>query len=497
MNSARKITPVILCGGSGTRLWPLSRKSFPKQFAPVVNDKSPFQLTVERLAPLAGDIKIIASEEHRFIITDILNRLSISGDLLLEPEPKNTAAAMAIAALHKSEQLEDLLLFCPADHFIPDREQFITTINLGIEEAMRGAIVTFGITPNFPSSAYGYIRKGSETPDGNFKVEAFVEKPDDAKAREFLLEGNMLWNAGIFLCKRKTLLEALKNHSPETHSICQIAMATATQETFKPNHNFIRPNKDVFTQSPSNSIDYAVMERHENVIVVPFKGQWSDIGSWNAVADLTTADEQQNRILGNGLACHSENTYIYAPNRLVVSLGTKDLMIIDTPDAVLVVERTKTEQVKEVWHQLEEQDFKETTEHRKIYRPWGWYDTVDEDDRFRVKRICVKPGASLSLQQHHHRAEHWVVVKGTAKVTRGEVTFLLSENQSTYIPIGMVHRLMNPCTEILEMIEIQSGHYLGEDDILRLEDTYGRAKQSDIINNNSQSAMNQQPSAKK
>lgn len=496
MTPACKITPVILCGGSGTRLWPLSRKSFPKQFAPVVNDKSLFQLTLERLAPIADDIKIIASEEHRFLIADILNRLPISGDLLLESEPKNTAAAMAIAALHKREPLEDLLLFCPADHFIPDTEQFITTINLGIKEALGGAIVTFGIAPTFPSTAYGYIRKGSKTPDGNFKAEAFVEKPDDAKARAFLLEGNMLWNAGIFLCTRQSLLEALKAHASEIYSACETAVKTATSESFKTNINFIRPNKNAFAQSPSNSIDYAVMEHHENVVVVPFNGQWSDVGSWNAIAELTEADENQNRIEGNGRAYHSENTYINAPNRLVVSLGTKDLMIIDTPDAVLVVERSKTEQVKEVWHQLERQDFKETTEHRKIYRPWGWYDTVDEDVRFRVKRICVKPGASLSLQQHHHRAEHWVVVKGTAKVTRGEVTFLLSENQSTYIPIGMVHRLMNPCTEILEMIEIQSGHYLGEDDILRLEDTYGRAKQSDKNTNNSQPAMNQKPCTK-
>jgi mannose-1-phosphate guanylyltransferase/mannose-6-phosphate isomerase len=284
----------------------------------------------------------------------------------------------------------------------------------------------------------------------------------------------MLWNAGIFLCTRSTLRHSLEIHASDIATACKTAMSQSAVEPFKEKLAFIRPSKEAFATSPANSIDYAVMENHENVTVVPFTGQWSDVGSWNAIADLTESDEQQNRIEGNGLTHLSENTYIHASNRLVVSIGTKDLMIIDTTDAVLVVDRSQAEKVKDVWAELENKEYKEATEHRKVYRPWGWYDSVDNGDRFQVKRICVKPGAKLSLQKHFHRAEHWIVVRGTAEVTRGEETFLLSENQSTYIPIGTVHRLANPGKINLEMIEVQSGRYLGEDDIVRLEDTYGR-----------------------
>lgn len=474
MEVLANITPAILCGGSGTRLWPLSRKSFPKQFVPVVNNKSLFELTLQRLNKFGSNMLIIASEDHRFFITDTMNKLNLHGDLLLEPEAKNTAAAMALAAFHETGQDDDLLLFCPADHYIPDSDAFHQTILRGVPDARDGAIVTFGIVPAFPSTAYGYIKKGEATKTDNFKVDRFVEKPSEEKAKSFLLAGDMLWNAGIFLCTRSTLRHSLEIHASDIATACKTAMSQSAVEPFKEKLAFIRPSKEAFATSPANSIDYAVMENHENVTVVPFTGQWSDVGSWNAIADLTESDEQQNRIEGNGLTHLSENTYIHASNRLVVSIGTKDLMIIDTTDAVLVVDRSQAEKVKDVWAELENKEYKEATEHRKVYRPWGWYDSVDNGDRFQVKRICVKPGAKLSLQKHFHRAEHWIVVRGTAEVTRGEETFLLSENQSTYIPIGTVHRLANPGKINLEMIEVQSGRYLGEDDIVRLEDTYGR-----------------------
>lgn len=470
------ITPVILCGGSGTRLWPLSRKSFPKQFVPLIGDKSLLQLTLERVARLSPQVIAVASEEHRFFVTDTMRAAQVSGTAILEPMARNTAAAMAVAALRARP--EDLLLFCPADHHIPDAAGFASTVQKGVAAAEAGAIVTFGVVPTFPSTAYGYIEQGAARADGSQQVASFIEKPGAGRAQQLLLQGNVLWNAGIFLVRAEALLLALRQHAPDILRACEEADRSATIEravNAGPETTFVRPVRAAFEACRSQSIDYAVMEKHDDVCVLPFQGRWSDVGSWNAVADLAEPDADQNRVHGHGVVHGARNTFVHAPHRPVVALGTQDLLIIDTPDALLVAHRDAAEQVKDVVTRLEKSNTSQAVVHRKVSRPWGWYDSVDVGERFQVKRIGVKPGASLSLQKHYHRAEHWVVVKGTAEVTRGKETFLVSENQSTYIPIGEVHRLHNPGKMELEMIEVQSGAYLGEDDIVRFEDTYGRA----------------------
>ena len=465
------VTPVVLCGGSGTRLWPLSRKSFPKQFVPLIGNKSLLQLTLERVTLLSRHVICVASDEHRFLVAEAMQAAKVQGTVLLEPVARNTAAAMAIAAISTfSAKPEDLLLFCPSDHHIPDAAAFAQVVKQGVDAAQAGAIVTFGISPTFPSTAYGYIRQGGNRPDGAFNVEGFTEKPAPDKAEALLLSGSALWNAGIFLCSAQTLLSALGQHAPDILQACQQAMKSAVQDG-----SFLRPQPLAFTACRSESIDYAVMEHHTNVAVLPFASAWSDVGSWNAVADLSPSDDQGNRVDGHGLAVQSQRTYIHAPHRVVVTLGTQDLLVIDTPDALLVVASSHAEQVKGVVAQLESVKSPEASLHRKVARPWGYYDSIDRGERFQVKRICVRPGAKLSLQKHHHRAEHWIVVTGTALVTKGEETFLLTENQSTYISIGETHRLENPGKTDLEMIEVQSGSYLGEDDIVRFTDNYGRA----------------------
>lgn len=470
------ITPVILCGGSGTRLWPLSRKSFPKQFVPLIGDKSLLQLTMERVAPLGPNLIAVASEEHRFLVAESMRLCKAQGTMVLEPSARNTAAAVALAALRAHP--DDLLLFCPADHHIPDQAAFVRTMREGTKAAANGALVTFGVVPTFPSTAYGYLRPGALRPDGSLRVTQFIEKPDAPTAQRLLLEGATWWNAGIVLAQAGFLVEALEKHAADILQSCRSSLRAATLEEpgkMAPGVVFLRPGRTEFEACRAQSIDYAVMEPHEDVVVVPFRGQWSDVGSWNAVADLSPADAEQNRVHGQGWTHKARNTFIHAPHRPVVALGTRDLLIVDTPDAVLVAQRDCAEQVKDVVALLEQAHADQAATHRKVARPWGWYDTVDAGERFQVKRIGVKPGASLSLQKHHHRAEHWVVVRGTAEVTRGSETYLLSENQSTYIPIGEVHRLHNPGKMELEMIEVQSGAYLGEDDIVRLEDRYGRS----------------------
>jgi mannose-1-phosphate guanylyltransferase/mannose-6-phosphate isomerase len=473
-----KIKPVILCGGSGTRLWPLSRESFPKQFVPLIEGRSLLGLTLDRVKSLGSHI-CVTNEEHRFFVQDLLNHDSQSetslASILLEPSGRNTAAAMASAALMPGVFPSDLLLFLPSDHFIPDVGGFISTIQAGVAAAKDGYIVTFGVQPSYPSTAYGYIKQGDTVNFYNaelntYAVSRFEEKPLLEKAQSMVLSGNYLWNAGIFLCTASTLLKALGKHAPDILSSCQQAMQNP-----KIDGDFVRPNKEPFLSCRSESIDYAVMEHFDKVAIVPFKGAWSDVGSWNAVAALSPADEAGNRINGQGLAVQSNNTYINAPHRPVIAVGTSDLVIVDTPDAVLVASVDKVEQVKEVVAALKKAGKSQAVTHRKVARPWGWYDSIDMGESFQVKRIAVKPGASLSLQMHHHRAEHWIVVKGTAKVTNGDQVFLLEENQSTYIPIGAKHRLENPGKTDLEMIEVQSGSYLGEDDIVRFEDTYGRS----------------------
>ena len=470
-----KITPVILCGGSGTRLWPLSRQSFPKQFVPLVGNKSLLTLTLDRVAWSGQPALCVAADEHRFLVADAIESGGHGGTLLLEPAARNTAAAMALATLQALRDGDDssLLLFCPADHHIPDAVAFADTVQQGVAAAQAGAIVTCGVMPSFPSTAYGYIAQGDARTDGSRRVARFIEKPAAEAAQALLLQGNVLWNAGIFLASASTLKAALQRHANDIWTACEQAMAAPKEEAVG-RCRFVRPAAEPFLACRSQSIDYAVMEPHDDVAVVPFQGQWSDVGSWNAVADLAPADGNGNRVQGQGHALRAANTFIHAPHRPVVALGTHDLLIIDTPDALLVAQRDHAEQVKDVVAHLAKSDVPQAAAHRRVARPWGWYDSIDTGARFQVKRIGVKPGASLSLQKHHHRAEHWIVVKGTAEVTRGQEVFLLSENQSTYIPIGEVHRLHNPGKMELEMIEVQSGAYLGEDDIVRLEDIYGR-----------------------
>lgn len=461
------ITPVVLCGGSGTRLWPLSRKSFPKQFVPLIGDKSLLQLTLERVALLSKEVICVASDEHRFLVVEAMLAAQVQGRVVLEPVARNTAAAMAIAALMAKS--DELLLFCPSDHHIPDVAAFAVVVKRGVAAAQAGAIVTLGIPATFPCTAYGYIRQGSARQDGTFVVNGFSEKPAREQAQALLLTGSALWNAGIFLCSAHTLLGALAQHAPDILHACERAMGAAAQDGC-----FVRPEADAFAACRAESIDYAVIERHANLAVLPFASAWSDVGSWNAVADLSQPDAQGNRVHGQGLALQSNNTFVHAPHRPVVTLGTQDLLIIDTPDAVLVAASTHVEQVKLVVARLDADHISQAGQHRKVARPWGNYDSVDVGERHQVKRITVHPGAKLSLQMHYHRAEHWIVVKGTALVTRDEEEMLLTENQSTYIPLGVKHRLANPGKTNLELIEVQSGSYLGEDDIVRFEDSYGR-----------------------
>ena len=470
-----RITPVILCGGSGTRLWPLSRKSLPKQFVPLIGDKSLLRLTVERLALVDPAMVCVAADEHRFLVAQTLHEAKLRGTVILEPSARNTAAAMALAAL--AAQPADLLLFCPADHHIPDAAAFAAMVEQGRAAALGGAIVTFGVAPSFPSTAYGYIEQGAARPDGTRNVQRFIEKPQAAVAQQLLLAGNVLWNGGIFLCQAQVLLQAMQRHAPDIYASCVAAWGGAAKDEVG-GQTFFRPDAALFNACRSQSIDYAVMEHHDNVAVVPFNGAWSDVGSWNAVAELAVADALGNRAGGEIAHAHhlkTQTTYIHAAGkRPVVALGTRDLLIIDTPDALLVADVSQAEAVKEVVAALEALDASQALHHRRVARPWGWYDSVDMGPRHQVKRIGVNPGASLSLQMHHHRAEHWIVVSGTAEVTNGESVLILTENQSTYIPLGQTHRLANPGKVPLEIIEVQSGSYLGEDDIVRFEDNYGR-----------------------
>jgi mannose-1-phosphate guanylyltransferase/mannose-6-phosphate isomerase len=369
------------------------------------------------------------------------------------------------------------LLFCPADHHIPDTAAFCQTVSRGAKAASEGAIVTFGVVPTFPSTAYGYIERGEVRADGIERVKRFIEKPGSETAQSLLLAGNVYWNAGIFLCTATSLLTALERHAPDIVATCRAAMALASVDKARANVRFIRPASDVFASCRAQSIDYAVMEKHEDVAVLPFAGLWSDVGNWNAVAALTPSDDDGNRMVGQGIVHDARDTYIHAPHRPVVALGTSRLLIVDTPDALLVADSGSVEGVREVVARLEAAGVPEAVTHRKGARPWGWYDSIESGPGFQVKRIGIKPGAAISLQYHQHRAEHWVVVQGAAEVTRGDEVFRLERNQSTYIPVGTVHRLRNVGDGELEIIEVQSGQYLGEDDIVRLEDAYGRADQ--------------------
>lgn len=475
-------TPVILCGGSGTRLWPLSRAGFPKQFLCLSGTDSLFQQATKRLAGLeSAEIYItapciVSNEEHRFLALEQLREASISpGAALLEPAARNTAPALTLAAMAALETGEDpVLIVTPADQVVADQVAFRHAMHQAVQKACDGAIVILGIKPDSPETGYGYIKANpSQSSEASLDVERFVEKPDFAKAQRYLNEGNYYWNAGMFVLKASTWIEALKHFRPDIAQASQLAWGKRSAD--KP---FVRPGNAEFLAIPSESVDYAVLEHcpgsQFSLAMIPLDAGWSDVGAWDAVWNTLPKDELGNAYRGDVLATDSHNTLVYATSRLVTLVGVDDLVIIETPDAVLVTNKSRSQDVKQIVSQLQTSKREEHMLNRKVHRPWGWYDSIDEDERFKVKRILVKPGASLSLQKHHFRAEHWVVVKGTAEITCGNKTVLLTENQSTYIPLGETHRLANPGTTPLEIIEVQSGSYLGEDDIVRLEDFYGR-----------------------
>ncbi|MDX5363465.1 MAG: mannose-1-phosphate guanylyltransferase/mannose-6-phosphate isomerase [Pseudazoarcus pumilus] len=463
------VTPVILCGGSGRRLWPLSRRAFPKQFVPLIGGRSLLELALARVAPLAAgrDVMCVAAEEHRFLVLDAVRAAGVMARVVLEPAGRDTAPAMALAALIQAP--DALLLFCPADHHIPDGETFRAAVGKAAAAAAAGAIVTFGVSPDHPQTAYGYIVCGEACADGGRAVQRFVEKPDVATAQRLILDGQARWNAGIFLLRADVLLAALAQHAPDILADCREAMSAAQSDGC-----FLRPAAVAFARCRAQSVDYAVLEHADNIVCFPLPCAWSDVGSWDAVAGLSEPDAAANRVQGQGHAVDAHNTYIHAPHRPVVALGTRDLLIVDTPDAVLVAERGQSSRLKEVVAALEAQDCPEATTHRVVARPWGSYEVIAEGPGFKVKRLLVRPGASLSLQLHHHRAEHWTVVRGVAQVVRGDEQFALSAHESIDIAAGQPHRLANAADAPLEIIEIQSGSVLDEDDIVRLEDAYGR-----------------------
>jgi mannose-1-phosphate guanylyltransferase/mannose-6-phosphate isomerase len=473
------ITPVILCGGSGTRLWPLSRSGYPKQFLVLSGTNSLFQQAVERVNGLGasdimvGDTLVVTNEEHRFLALDQLRELtSVSATLLLEPVGRNTAPALTLAALQATARGDDpILVVTPADQTVTDGAAFAAALQTAVRAAATGDIVILGITPDKPETGYGYIKATGSAQA--LEVAAFAEKPDAATAQRYLQEGGYYWNSGMFVLKASTWLKALHKFRPDIAQATQAAWAGKTVDA-----QFVRPAKAAFEQVPGESIDYAVMEKCPGsdlaLRMVPLSAGWSDLGAWDAVWQVAPRDANGNVAHGDAFLVDSRNTLVHASSRMVGTVGVSDLVIVETADAVLVADRAQSQNVKKVVAFLEQQKRGEHTLHRKVHRPWGWYDSIDEAERFKVKRIMVKPGASLSLQKHHHRAEHWIVVKGTAEVTCGDKTILLTENQSTYIPLGEVHRLANPGNIPLEIIEVQSGGYLGEDDIVRFEDNYGR-----------------------
>lgn len=462
-----------MCGGSGTRLWPLSRSQFPKQFLPLVNETSMLQDTLDRLPSEHQAPVFICNEEHRFLVAEQVKQVKCSdATILLEPQGRNTAPAVALAALNAlSENKDALLLVLAADHVIKDTVKFHQAIDIAAVSAQQGKLVTFGIVPTHAETGYGYIKQGDENGHDTYQVAKFVEKPNEETAQQYLDTGEYLWNSGMFLFKASRYVEELTKFRPDILAACQEAMTKVEKDL-----DFMRPDSEAFLRCADESIDYAVMEKTADAVVVPLDAGWSDVGSYAALWEVSQQDSDRNVLKGDVIAHDTVNSYIHSQNKLITTLGVDNLVVIDTPDAVLVADKNKVQNVKDIVQKLKENNRSETKLHREVYRPWGKYDSVDSGDRFQVKRITVNPGAKLSVQMHHHRAEHWIVVSGTAKVTLDDDTILLSENQSTYIPIGVVHALENPGKLPLEMIEVQSGSYLGEDDIVRFEDKYGRVK---------------------
>jgi mannose-1-phosphate guanylyltransferase len=463
------IKAVVMAGGSGTRLWPLSRAAHPKQFLALHGDDTMLQATFKRLDGLDIQSSVtICNEEHRFFVAEQLREIDKLGSIILEPVGRNTAPAIALAALSSPEGEDPLLLVLAADHVIQDEAAFTKTVMNAIPLAQAGKLVTFGIVAHEPNTGYGYIKKGESQSPG-FTVDAFVEKPSLEVAKEHLESGDYYWNSGMFLFKASRYLEELKKHRPDIYEACQLSM----EGTLKDN-DFLRVNQVVFAACPSDSIDYAVMEKTDDAVVVPMDAGWSDIGSWSSLWDISEKDVNGNATYGDVMLHESNNSYIRTDGKLVAAIGVDDLVIVSTKDVLVVAHKDSVQDVKVVAQQLKAESRSEWEHHREVYRPWGKYDSIDSGERYQAKRITVKPGAKLSVQMHHHRAEHWVVVSGTAKVTNGEKTFIMSENESTYIPVGVIHALENPGKVPLEMIEVQSGSYLGEDDIVRFEDVYGR-----------------------
>jgi len=490
------VQPVVMAGGSGTRLWPLSRAQHPKQFLVLQGNTSLFQQAVQRLSTLAAaGIQvaapcIVGNEEHRFLVLDQLRELELPpATLLLEPMGRNTAPAMTLAALQASEGGADpVLVVSPADHAFTDAAAFTAALQQAVRTAADGAIVILGVAPDRPDTGFGYIRCGDPlAADGQaVAVAQFVEKPDAATAEHYLRAGSYYWNSGMFVVRASVWLAALERFRPDIAAASRAAWAARSIDA-----SFVRPGKAEFAAIPSESVDYAVMEKCPvdpaaspvadgrppfDIRMVPLDAGWSDLGAWDAVWQVSDKDESGNASVGDALVRDSHNTLVHATSRLVGVVGVDNVVVIETPDAVMVVDRSRSQDVKQIVGQLQEAGRTEHTLHRQVHRPWGWYDSIDSGARFQVKRIMVKPGASLSLQMHHHRAEHWIVVRGTAEVTNGDQVILLTENQSTYIPLGTTHRLANPGKVPLEIIEVQSGSYLGEDDIVRFEDTYGRGR---------------------
>jgi mannose-1-phosphate guanylyltransferase/mannose-6-phosphate isomerase len=481
-----QVTPVILCGGYGSRLWPLSRTGFPKQFLCLTGKESLFQQAVQRLAALDNDRiqvaspVIVSGEDHRFLVLEQMREVGISlGNALLEPTGRNTAPALTLAALAAMENGRDsLLVVTPADQTIATPSAFTTAVQQAVAQADQGNIVLLGVTPDKPEIGYGYIHteSGGRLPlkENVFQVKAFFEKPNLPTAQQYLTEGGYYWNAGMFVLKASVWLAAIEQFAPA------ILQATRTAwDARKTDGVFVRPGKAEFEAIPPESVDYAVMEHCPGsafpIQMVPLDAGWNDLGAWDAVWQVQPKDAQGNAHVGHVLNTDSHSTLVHASSRLVALVGVSDLVVVETADAVLVASKSRSQDVKHIVSQLTAQKREEHILHRKVHRPWGWYDSIDEGERFKVKRIQVKPKASLSLQKHHHRAEHWIVVKGTAEITNGDKVLTLSENQSTFIPLGEVHRLANPGSIPLEIIEVQSGDYLGEDDIVRFDDNYGRA----------------------
>jgi len=463
--------PVILSGGSGTRLWPLSRGHYPKQFLPLVSTYTMVQETILRLAGLEG-LKAplaVCNEDHRFMMAEQLWEIDAKPSaIILEPVGKNTAPAVAMAALTAASG-DDILLVLPADHVISNLEAFHAAIVQAKALAGQGFLVTFGIVPTEPETGYGYIKRDTLQYGSAFSVAAFVEKPDAETAKNYLQSGDYYWNSGMFAFKVDTFLSELEKFNPEMLACCKQALKAA-----KVDLDFVRLDKEIFSTCPADSIDYAVMEKTDKAVVIPLDADWNDVGSWSALWDVTDKDAFGNAISGDVLTVDTHNSFIHAQSKLVAIIGAHDLVVVETDDAVMISPKDRVQEVKEIVTQLKALGRSEANIHRKAYRPWGHYDLVDTGERHQTKRIVVKPGAKLSLQKHHHRAEHWVVVKGTALVTKGEEKLLITENESVYIPLGIVHCLENPGVIPLEIVEVQSGSYLGEDDIVRLVDQYGR-----------------------